>query len=254
MKCSFVLGWRWDRWSTRSLGQPFKKASLNSQAISTRQFQLDSRKPPHRQLSDLRNTAMTAEPSNPFNVHSIQVLLPSYLNPQAFCPTVSLQNVCTITESPIPGTSIALPSVSAIKTERDGGTCRGVFEGVKFVLKYAYGTHHFPINCVLLKEEENVYATYLKNVQGNLVPRFYGSFKGEVEDEIHLSCIILEDCGTAVSTGFDQLPFEDRYVHVSASRNLIINMLFREKNISSGRSSSRVWSHSRGVPRVQYRR
>jgi len=103
-----------------------------------------------------------------------------------------------------------LPPVTPIKTETNGGTCHGVFEGVKFVLKYAFGTHRFPINCVLLKEEENVYAACLKNVQGSLVPRFYGSFKGEVDDEIHLSCIILEDCGTAVSTKFDQLPFEDR--------------------------------------------
>ncbi len=86
------------------------------------------------------------------------------------------------------------------------------------VLKYALDTHHFPVNCAMLEEEERIYATYLKNVQGNVVPRIYGYFKGMAEAKFPVACLILEDCGDAVTTRFDKLSLEDRWR--LTSRNL----------------------------------
>ncbi len=150
-----------------------------------------------------------AAATNPFDVLAIQVSFPSYyLNSEDSRPTVSLQNAHATADSS--STSITLPPLTGIKSETLGGTCRGVLKGVKFVLKYALDTGRFPVNCSMLEEEERIYATYLKNLQGSVVPRIYGYFKGTAKAKFPVACLIMEDCGDAVTVRFDKLPLKDR--------------------------------------------
>ncbi len=89
----------------------------------------------------------------------------------------------------------------------DHGTCNRV------VCKLVQLTHSGG-NPKTVKHEADIYTNHLSQAQGICVPKFYGLFEGEVLDDT-AACIILEDCGVAVTR--DKLTADDseslRYVN-----------------------------------------
>jgi hypothetical protein len=69
-----------------------------------------------------------------------------------------------------------------------------------------------------LTKEANAYMTYLKPLQGSVIPTFYGKYQGTCSEHgTTISCIVLEDCGDEVSTEFHELPDAERRVSVYIS-------------------------------------
>ncbi|KAA1475487.1 hypothetical protein DENSPDRAFT_883600 [Dentipellis sp. KUC8613] len=57
-----------------------------------------------------------------------------------------------------------------------------------------------------MENEANVYNTHLRDLQGDVVPKFYGFYKGSCEWSgwmVDFSCIVLEYCGTPVEEFLD---------------------------------------------------
>ena len=69
-------------------------------------------------------------------------------------------------------------------------------------------------------EVEN-YQTVFKDVQGTLVPRFYGYYKAGVRKKL-TGCIMMEDCGRSIRGQFTSLAKEERSV---CPNNCRIHML-----------------------------
>ena len=55
------------------------------------------------------------------------------------------------------------------------------------------------------RKESNVYQKYLRNLQGFVVPRFFGYYEALDEEYGPYSCLILEYCGTTVHDLFERL-------------------------------------------------
>lgn len=54
-------------------------------------------------------------------------------------------------------------------------------------------------------DEAQIYETMLSGLQGDIIPKFYGYFKGRDHEKCRISCLVLEDCGDALETSFHRL-------------------------------------------------
>lgn len=60
--------------------------------------------------------------------------------------------------------------------------------------------------------EAKAYEIELSSLQGTVIPKFYGYYKGMDHEKSNVSCIVLEDCGDYVGQQFDALETTDKYV------------------------------------------
>lgn len=78
---------------------------------------------------------------------------------------------------------------------------RGRVGEVSLVVK----TCHEPKFSDDYSNEAEVYETMLSELQGEIIPKFYGYFKGRDHEKCRISCLVLEDCGDALETPFHLL-------------------------------------------------
>lgn len=62
-----------------------------------------------------------------------------------------------------------------------------------------------------LEREATAYQSALLELQGTVVPHFYGFYKGSLGNGRPMGCIVLEDCGDRLDQCFESLPWDDRY-------------------------------------------
>ncbi|KAF8057498.1 hypothetical protein FPV67DRAFT_1430157 [Lyophyllum atratum] len=62
-----------------------------------------------------------------------------------------------------------------------------------------------------LRREATAYTSVLKDLQGSVIPSFYGIYHGTCSHGIDVSCIVLQDCGDSIKTKFRELPIEERH-------------------------------------------
>ena len=92
----------------------------------------------------------------------------------------------------------------ALLHEGNSTVYKGVIEGVEVVCKLVR-EDYMP----RIEHEANVYATKLKDLQGDVVPRFFGLFKGS--DALgSLACLLLEYRGTAHNGALSKVHIEIR--------------------------------------------
>ncbi|KII85390.1 hypothetical protein PLICRDRAFT_700923 [Plicaturopsis crispa FD-325 SS-3] len=88
-----------------------------------------------------------------------------------------------------------------------------------------------------LETEANNYRTKLYDLQGTIVPVFYGLFKGENRLNHKIGCMVLEDCGDSVDRNFYELDRSDRTIILKLLGTLHIYGLdapdFAERNVVS---------------------
>ncbi|KAH8111279.1 hypothetical protein DFH11DRAFT_626465 [Phellopilus nigrolimitatus] len=61
-----------------------------------------------------------------------------------------------------------------------------------------------------LKREAAVYTGQLRDLQGVVIPRYYGLYVGGNEGECGFACIVLEDCGECLKDLFEKHSIEER--------------------------------------------
>ncbi|RDB26994.1 hypothetical protein Hypma_005119 [Hypsizygus marmoreus] len=62
-----------------------------------------------------------------------------------------------------------------------------------------------------LELEAHNYAIHLRDLQGSLVPLYYGNFRGQCEHGRQISCTVLEYCGERLRNVFTDLSLEERH-------------------------------------------
>ncbi|KAF8063226.1 hypothetical protein FPV67DRAFT_233631 [Lyophyllum atratum] len=60
-----------------------------------------------------------------------------------------------------------------------------------------------------LRREAIAYTSNLKDLQGSVIPSFYGIYHGRCSHGRDVSCIVLQDCGDSIKTEFRELPIEE---------------------------------------------
>ncbi|KAH9940257.1 hypothetical protein B0H21DRAFT_677837, partial [Amylocystis lapponica] len=99
------------------------------------------------------------------------------------------------------------------------------------VCKFAYGKR----NLKRLRHEATIYRERLQDLGGIVVPKFYGLYEGEMEDEELTGCLVTQYCGKHAEVPFYGLPWETKVLLIGAMVRLhdagVLHGDFREANV-----------------------
>lgn len=110
---------------------------------------------------------------------------------------------CLATTSP-PATAIAR---KIIHDSRHSTTYRVSINNKKYVLKLSVPDSRS--SCRDLEFEARAYQEMLVQLQGTVIPKFYGYYTGQVGLD-SIGCIVLQDCGDALNEDAFTLKFEEK--------------------------------------------
>ena len=94
------------------------------------------------------------------------------------------------------------------------------FDGKELVMKFGFDQERRDA----LKREAKLYRRKLRDLQGTVVPIFYGYYFGRMREKVYeyqerdMACIVLENCGNRLPS-FDCLSYDQRYDNI-----LILNV------------------------------
>ncbi|KII85392.1 hypothetical protein PLICRDRAFT_700925 [Plicaturopsis crispa FD-325 SS-3] len=107
-------------------------------------------------------------------------------------------------------TGVAIVS-STISSNDHSAVYRASIGSRVYVLKLsAHNQRWLRVSLPDLETEAKNYQTKLYDLQGTIVPVFYGLFKGDNKIDHKIGCIVLEDCGDSVDRNFYELERSDR--------------------------------------------
>ena len=95
------------------------------------------------------------------------------------------------------------------------------FDGKDVVMKFGFDQERRDA----LKREAQIYRGKLRDLQGTVIPIFYGYYFGRMREKVYeyqerdMACIVLENCGNRLPS-FDCLSYDQRYDNI-----LILNAL-----------------------------
>ena len=98
---------------------------------------------------------------------------------------------------------------------------KATFDGKNVVMKFGFDQERRDA----LKREAKLYRGKLRDLQGTVIPIFYGYYFGRMREKVYdyperdMACIVLENCGNRLPS-FDCLSYDQRYDNI-----LILNAL-----------------------------
>ncbi|KAH9923109.1 hypothetical protein B0H21DRAFT_701280 [Amylocystis lapponica] len=131
--------------------------------------------------------------------------------------------------------------------EGNSTTFRGVLRRcgkrvANIVCKFAYGKR----NLKRLRHEATIYREHLQDLGGKVVPRFYGLYEGEMEDEEPTGCLVTQYCGEHAEVPFYGLSWHVKSYLISALVRVhdagVLHGDFREANV--------VFTPNKGSPYI----
>ena len=97
---------------------------------------------------------------------------------------------------------------------------KATFDGKNVVMKFGFDQERRDA----LKREAKLYRRKLRDLQGTVIPIFYGYYFGRMREKVYdyperdMACIVLENCGNRLPS-FDCLSYDQRYDNI-----LILNV------------------------------
>ena len=97
------------------------------------------------------------------------------------------------------------------------------FDGKNVVMKFGFDQKRRDA----LKREAKVYRGKLRDLQGTVIPIFYGYYFGRMKKKVYdyperdMACIVLEKCGEELPS-FDCLSYDQRYDNILISIDLLL--------------------------------
>ena len=95
---------------------------------------------------------------------------------------------------------------------------KATFDGKNVVMKFGFDQKRRDA----LKREAKVYRGKLRDLQGTVIPIFYGYYFGRMKKKVYdyperdMACIVLENCGEELPS-FDCLSYDQRYDNIFIS-------------------------------------
>ena len=95
---------------------------------------------------------------------------------------------------------------------------KATFDGKNVVMKFGFDQKRRDA----LKREAKVYRGKLRDLQGTVIPIFYGYYFGRMKEKVYdyperdMACIVLENCGNRLPS-FDCLSYDQRYDNILIS-------------------------------------
>ena len=89
------------------------------------------------------------------------------------------------------------------------------FDGNDVVMKFGFDQERRDV----LKREAKLYRRKLRDLQGTVIPIFYGYYFGRMKEKVYdyperdMACIVLENCGNRLPS-FDCLSYDQRYDNI----------------------------------------
>ena len=97
------------------------------------------------------------------------------------------------------------------------------FDGKDVVMKFGFDQERRDA----LKREAKVYRGKLRDLQGTVIPIFYGYYFGRMREKVYeyqerdMACIVLENCGNRLPS-FDCLSYDQRYDNILISIDSLV--------------------------------
>ena len=97
------------------------------------------------------------------------------------------------------------------------------FDGKDVVMKFGFDQERRDA----LKREAQIYRRELRDLQGTVIPIFYGYYFGRMKEKVYdyperdMACIVLENCGNRLPS-FDCLSYDQRYYNILISIDSLV--------------------------------
>ena len=100
---------------------------------------------------------------------------------------------------------------------------KATFDGKNVVMKFGFDQERRDA----LKREAKLYRGKLRDLQGTVIPIFYGYYFGRMREKVYeyqerdMACIVLENCGNRLPS-FDCLSYDQRYDNILISIDSLV--------------------------------